>query len=48
MRDLVIITSKQLQLGAILDKRVVPKLEGQVSFEWGLWDGPLKTSLVTM
>ena len=26
----------------------VPKLEGQLSFECGSWDGPLNTSLVTM
>ena len=26
----------------------VPQLEGQVSFGCGSWDGPLKTSLVTM
>ena len=46
------ITSEQLQLGLVLEERVVepsvPKLEGQVSFECGSWDGRLKTSLVTM
>ena len=26
----------------------VPELKGQVSFDCGSWDGPLKTSLVTM
>ena len=52
MRELGTITSEQLQLGVILEDRViepsVPQLEGQVSFECGSWDGPLKTSLVTM
>ena len=46
------ITSEQLQLGIILEERVVepsvPKLEGQASFECGSWDGSLKTSLVTI
>ena len=46
------ITSEQLQLGLILEERVVepsvPKMEGQVNFECGSWDGPLKTSRVTM
>ena len=46
------ITSEQLQFGAILEERViqpsVPQLEGQVGFEFGSLDGPLKTSLVTM
>ena len=40
------------KLGIILEERVVefsvPELKGQVSFECGFWDGPLKTSLVTM
>ena len=52
VRELGMITSEQLQLGVILEERVaepsVPKLEGQVSFECGSWDGALKTSLVTM
>ena len=26
----------------------VPELKGQVSFEYGSWDGPLKASSVTM
>ena len=26
----------------------VPQLKGQLSFDCGSWDGPLKTSLVTM
>ena len=40
VRELWTKVSEQLQIGVIL--------EGQVSFECGLWDGPLKTSLVTM
>ena len=52
MRELGTITSEQLQLGMILEERVIepsdPQLEGQVCFECGSWDGPLKTSLVTM
>ena len=43
---------EQPKLGIVLEERVVepsvPKLKGQVSFECGSWDGPLKTSLVTM
>ena len=43
---------EQPKLGIILEERVlepsVPELEGQVSFDCGSWDGPLKTSLVTM
>ena len=43
---------KQPKLGIILEERVVepsvPELKGQVSFDCGSWDGPLKTSLVTM
>ena len=43
---------EQPELGIILEERVVepsvPELKGQVSFECGSWDGPLKTSLVTM
>ena len=46
------VTSEQLQLGVILEERVIepsiPQLEGEVSFECGSLDGPLKTSLVTM
>ena len=41
------VTYEQLQLGVILEERVIepsiPQLEGQVSFEYGSWDGPLKT-----
>ena len=43
---------EQPKLGVILEERVVepsvPELKGQVSFDCGSWDGPLKTSLVTM
>ena len=43
---------EQRKLGNILEERVVepsvPELKGQVSFDCGSWDGPLKTSLVTM
>ena len=40
------------KLGIVLEERVVepsvPEQEGQVSFDCGSWDGPLKTSLITM
>ena len=43
---------EQPKLGIILEERVVepsvPELKGQVSFDCGSWDGPLKTSLVAM
>ena len=43
---------EQPKLGFVLEERVVelsvPELKGQVSFDCGSWDGPLKTSLVTM
>ena len=52
MRELETINSEQLQLGMILEERVlkpwVPQLEGLVGIECGSWEGPLKTSLVTM
>ena len=52
VRELGTIASKQLQLGVIVEEQVlepsVRQLEGLVSFECGSWDGPLKTSLVTM
>ena len=42
----------QPKLGIVLEERVVepsvPELKGQVSFDCGSWDGPLKTSLETM
>ena len=43
---------EQPKLGIIFEERVVepsiPELKGQVSFDCGSWDGPLKTSLVAM
>ena len=43
---------EQPKLGIVLEERVVepsvPELKGQVSFDCGSRDGPLKTSLVTM
>ena len=43
---------EQPKLGIGLEEQVVepsvPELKGQVSFDCGSWDGPLKTSLVTM
>ena len=43
---------EQPKLGIILEERVVEpsvlELKGQVSFDCGSWDGPLKTSLVAM
>ena len=43
---------EQPKLGIVLKERVVeplvPELKEQVSFDCGSWDGPLKTSLVTM
>ena len=43
---------EQPKLSIILEQRVVepsvPQLKGQVRFEFGSWDDPLKTSLVTM
>ena len=42
---------EQPKLKIVLEERVVqpsvPELKGQVSFDCGSWDGPLKTSLVT-
>ena len=39
---------EQPKLGIVLEERVVEpvvrELEGQVSFDCGSWDGPLKTS----
>ena len=47
-----ILMMEQPNLGIILEERVVEpsvtELKGQVSFDCGSWDGPLKTSLVTM
>ena len=43
---------EQPKLVIILEKGLVepsvPELKGQVSFECGSWDSPLKTSFVTM
>ena len=43
---------EQPKLGFVLEERAVepsvPELKGQVSFDCGSWDGPLKTSLVIM
>ena len=43
---------EQPKLGIVLEEQVVepsvPELKGQVSFDCGSWDGPLKTSLVTI
>ena len=43
---------EQPKLGIVLEERVVgpsvSELKGQVSFDCGSWDGPLKTSLLTM
>ena len=43
---------EQPELGTFLEERVVEpsvsELKGQVSFECGSWDFPLKSSLVTM
>ena len=52
VREMGAVTCEQLQLGEKLEERVIepsiPPLEGQVCLECGSWDGPLKTSLVTM
>ena len=43
VREMGTVTSEQLQLGVILEERVIepsiPQVEGQVSFECGSWDG---------
>ena len=52
VRELGTISSERLKLGVILEERVVEpsvhQLAGQISFECVLWDGPLKTSILTM
>ena len=52
VKDIGILTVEQPRLGANLEERVVEpsvlELKGQVSFECGSWNVPLKTSLVTM
>ena len=52
VKETGLLTLEQPKLGIILEERVVepsvPELKGQVSFECGSWDGPLKTSFVTI
>ena len=49
-KEIGMLTVIQQRLGVILEERLlkpsVPELKGQVSFECGSWDGPLKASLV--
>ena len=52
IRETEMLMVEQPKLGIVLEERVVEpsvhELKGQVSFDCGSWDGPLKTSLVTM
>ena len=52
VKEIGMLMMEQPRLGIVLEKRAVepsvPELKGQVSFDCGSWDGPLKTSLVTM
>ena len=52
VKETAMLMVEQPKLGIVLEERVVkpsvPELKGQVSFDCGSWDGPLKTSLVTM
>ena len=52
VKEICMLMMEQPKLGIVLEDRVVepsvPELMGQVSFDCGFWDGPLKTSLVTM
>ena len=52
IKEIGMLMVEQPNLGIILEERVVkpsiPELKGQVSFDCGSWDGPLKTSLVAM
>ena len=52
IKEIGMLMVEQPKLGIILEERVVepsiPELKGQVSFDCGSWDGPLKTSLVMM
>ena len=52
IKEIGVLMVEQPKLGIILEERVVepsiPELKGQVSFDCGSWDGPLKTSLVVM
>ena len=51
-KEIGMLIVEQPKLGIVLEERVVkpsvPELKGQVTFDCGSWDGPLKTSLVTM
>ena len=52
VKEISIMMMELPKLGTALEERVVepsvPERKGQVSFDCGFWDGPLKTSLVTM
>ena len=52
IKEIGMLMVEQPKLGIYLEERVVepsvPELRGQLSFDCGSWDGPLKTSLVTM
>ena len=52
VKETCMLMVEQTKLGIVLEERVVelsvPELKGQVSFDCGSWDGPLKTSLKTM
>ena len=52
VKETGILMMEQPKLGIILGERVVepsiPERKGQVSFDCGSWDGPLKTSLVSI
>ena len=52
VKEIDMMMMEQPKLGIVLEERVVEpsvsELKGQVCFDCGSWDGPLKTSLVTM
>ena len=52
VKEIGMLMMEQPKLGIVLEERVVepsvPELKGQVSFDCGSWDVPLKNSLVTM
>ena len=52
VKETGMLMAEQPKLGIVLEERVVEpsvtELKEQVSFDCGSWDGPLKTSLVTM
>ena len=52
VKEVGMLMMEQPRLGIVLEEQVVepsvPELKGQVSYDCGSWDGPLKTSLVTM